>query len=159
MNTNSTNNMKDNIIRVPDDNKNKNIRKKRKWIFLLTIPGFVLILNNGCEKNDGGDSNINEVHTTSDRTIIPDTVPSSSPILKPSDDSLFSQYGYGKWHYGAGLPREKRLDLMPAGYDYASATNAAKLLRFFTITDIHITDKESPAQAIFFSPYAGPNGI
>ena len=39
---------------------------------------------------------------------------------------------------------------MPGGYDGASATAAAKLLRFFTITDIHITDAQSPAQAILY---------
>jgi metallophosphoesterase (TIGR03768 family) len=131
----------------------------RKLIFLLAIPGLAAMLITGCEKIDSGNDSFSKAYTTHDRTITVDAVPSTSPEIKPSDDSLFSQYGYGKWHYGPGLPYEKRLDLMPVGYDNASVTNAAKLLRFFTITDIHITDKESPAQAIFFSPYAGSNGI
>ena len=38
---------------------------------------------------------------------------------------------------------------MPADYD-AAAVPAARILRFFTITDIHITDFDSPAQAIVF---------
>ena len=38
---------------------------------------------------------------------------------------------------------------MPATYSGASATKTAKLLNFFTITDIHITDKESPDQLIY----------
>jgi len=33
---------------------------------------------------------------------------------------------------------------MPAGY--TGATNAARLLSFFSLSDIHLTDKESPAQ-------------
>jgi len=39
---------------------------------------------------------------------------------------------------------------MPPAYINTSVTNTAKLLNFFAMTDIHISDKESPAQAIFF---------
>jgi len=39
---------------------------------------------------------------------------------------------------------------MPADYRGAAPIPAARLLRFFAITDIHITDVQSPAQAIFF---------
>ena len=39
---------------------------------------------------------------------------------------------------------------MPASYDAATAGGAAQLLRCYAITDIHITDVQSPAQAIFF---------
>ncbi len=70
--------------------------------------------------------------------------------LLPYELSKYEQNGFGTWSYGPGLEPEKRLDLMPAGYDGASVTGAAKLLRFFAITDIHITDVQSPAQAIFF---------
>jgi metallophosphoesterase (TIGR03768 family) len=127
---------------------------------LLLLPlSLTLFAFTGCgKKSIIAEWDINEANlTTLDRTIIPDPVPSTSPKLRPSDDSLFSQYGYGKWHYGPGLPCQQRLDLMPIGY--TSPTKAAKLLRFFTITDVHITDKESPAQAIFFAPYAKQNGI
>ncbi|MFA5246885.1 MAG: TIGR03768 family metallophosphoesterase [Candidatus Micrarchaeia archaeon] len=98
------------------------------------------------------------VFTTLDRAIVPVPVPSASPKLAPNDISNFSKYGYGAWQFGNGQGYEKRLDLMPASYANASATtsaNSANLLRFFAITDIHITDKESPAQAIFFGIKAG----
>jgi metallophosphoesterase (TIGR03768 family) len=39
---------------------------------------------------------------------------------------------------------------MPASYANTSVTNTAKLSHFFAMTDIHITDKESPAQAIYY---------
>jgi metallophosphoesterase (TIGR03768 family) len=133
------------------------VKMRRRWIYSLIIISSLLILNNGCEKDNGDDQNEKEVYTTLDRTIVPEDVPSTSPALKASDVSSFSEFGYGIWHYGHGLTSEKRLDLMPAGYN--SSANAAKLIRFFTITDIHITDKESPAQAIFFAPYAKQNGI
>ncbi len=138
--------------------------KKTTWVFSIIIIGANCIFFSGCKKETGITQydplqTNSAVHTTVDRTIIPDDVPAASPKIKSSDVSLFSQYGYGKWHYGLGLPYQRRLDLMPTGYSSASPQNAASLLRFFAITDIHITDKESPAQAIFFSPYAGANGI
>ncbi|MFA6908024.1 MAG: TIGR03768 family metallophosphoesterase [Candidatus Micrarchaeia archaeon] len=93
------------------------------------------------------DSNVS---TTLERTVIPVPVLSASPKLPPEAVSNFSQYGYGKWEYGRGLGFEKRLDLMPSTYNGSSAANAARLLNFFTLTDIHITDKESPAEAVYY---------
>ena len=46
---------------------------------------------------------------------------------------------------------------MPAGYSGASVTRKAKLLNFFTISDIHITDKESPSQLIYLQQLYYPN--
>ncbi|MFA6328144.1 MAG: TIGR03768 family metallophosphoesterase [Candidatus Micrarchaeia archaeon] len=88
--------------------------------------------------------------TTLDRVVLPVPVPSTSPKLPPEAISNFSQYGYGKWEYGRGLGFEKRLDLMPSAYNGTSATGAARLLNFFTMTDIHLTDKESPAEAVYY---------
>ena len=87
--------------------------------------------------------------TTLERTIVPDPIPADAAKLLPYELAKYEQNGYGKWSYGPGLTAERRLDLMPAGYDGAAA-GAARLLRFFAITDIHITDVQSPAQAIFF---------
>ncbi|MCQ1538479.1 TIGR03768 family metallophosphoesterase [Methanocalculus taiwanensis] len=90
------------------------------------------------------------VLTTVDRTVLPVPVPSTSPALSPDQIESFSEYGYGVWEFGEGLAYEKRLDLMPDGYTPASDTNTEKLLTFFAMTDIHLTDKESPAQAIYY---------
>lgn len=95
------------------------------------------------------------VLTTVERTIIPVAVPKESPKLLPTDIAKYAQYGYGNWKFGPGLPYEKRLDLMPSAYAKTKATSSAKLLNFFTITDIHISDKESPAQAIMFGYKGG----
>lgn len=89
-----------------------------------------------------------KVVTTEERTVVPVPVPVGSPQLQVTDIAKYSQYGYGKWQFGPGLKHEKRLDLMAANYKNTSVAPAAKLLNFFAITDIHITDKESPAQAI-----------
>lgn len=88
--------------------------------------------------------------TTLQKTIVPDPIPADAETVLPCEIAKYEANGYGKWSYGPGLAAERRLDLMPAGYDAASATAAARLLRFFAITDIHITDVQSPAQAILF---------
>ena len=87
--------------------------------------------------------------TTLERTISPVPVPSTSPKIHPYNISEFSQYGYGVWQYGPGLGFQKRSDLMPSGYSATSTAGVAKLLNFFAMTDVHITDKESPAQAVY----------
>lgn len=131
---------------------------KAKYLFWIPM-SIVLVLNNGCHKNDGGyNPSGYKIITTIDRTIVPNVVP-VVPTVKINDPANFEKYGYGTWHYGPGVPCQKRVDLMPAGYDLGSVKQASKLLRFFTITDIHITDKESPAQAIVFAPIAGEWGI
>ena len=45
---------------------------------------------------------------------------------------------------------------MPAGY--TGSTNSVRLLSFFSMSDVHITDKESPAEALYFgwtAPFHG----
>ncbi len=88
-----------------------------------------------------------DVRTTLQRTVVPDPAAASGTI-SPSEVSQYKQYGYGNWHYGSPLDAQKRLDIMPAAYTGASVTHTASLLHFFTISDIHITDKESPSSAI-----------
>jgi len=91
-----------------------------------------------------------EVFTTVERTIVPVPIPSSAPKVPIHELAKYSQYGYGVWQYGEGLDYEKRLDLMPAAYDHSAVTESIRLLNFFTMTDIHLTDKESPAQVPYY---------
>jgi metallophosphoesterase (TIGR03768 family) len=68
-----------------------------------------------------------------------------------SQISEYGKYGYGSYAFGSGLPCVQRFDIMPAGYSATSAslTRAHRLLNFFAISDIHITDKEAPNQLIY----------
>jgi len=86
---------------------------------------------------------------TRQATIRPSYVAPDTPPIAPSNVSQYLTTDYGKWSWGAGTSEGQKLALMPAGYE--GATNAARLLSFFSLTDIHITDKESPAQV----PYLG----
>lgn len=117
---------------------------RSKIICFLRVMLMVVILSafSGCNGCNGG------VQTTQWRTVVPDAIPSSSQTILPYEISKYEQNGYGKWHYGPGLDLVKRLDIMPTTYSSVGVGETAKLLNFFTITDIHITDKESPAQAI-----------
>lgn len=96
-----------------------------------------------------------KVVTTVDRTVLPVTVPSTSQTILPYEVANYSENGYGIWEYGEGLGYEKRRDLLSPANNNTSATNSAKLLRFFDITDIHISDKETPTQAIFYGYEGG----
>lgn len=95
-----------------------------------------------------------EVYTTEEKKIVPIDVPTTSPKIKITDISEYSKYGYGKWKLVDGDKRVKRLDLMPDDYNENLITDSKKLVNFFTISDVHITDEESPAQAIYLRDYA-----
>ncbi len=97
-----------------------------------------------------------DVLTTRQRTVVPYMAPPGPAAIYPCEVAKYSQYGYGSWQFGPPVDAGKLPDLMPEGYNGASVTPAARLLNFFTITDIHLSDKESPAQCIYFG-YKGGN--
>ncbi len=88
-----------------------------------------------------------DVQTTAQRTIVPGPAPTTPIHLW--EISKYDAYGYGSWTFGPGLAYDRRLDLMPVGYSGATVAKKTKLLNFFTFSDIHITDKESPNQLIY----------
>ena len=132
---------------------------KHRYTWFLTTIFFLLFLNISCQKSEilstkvlnlkdakiaVSDSKNQSGLTTLDKVIYPDQV-FTDKVIKPWDVTLFSKYNYGKWHFGSGVPYEKKLDLMPDRYPSGSDMKTFKLLSFFAMTDIHITDKESPA--------------
>ena len=88
-----------------------------------------------------------DVVTTGQRTVVPGPKPSATILL--DEVSKYEQYGYGNWTPGEPLKTVTRTDIMPARYDGSGVVRKARLLNFFTISDIHITDKESPSQLIY----------
>lgn len=85
------------------------------------------------------------VATTAERTIAPGPNPSVPIALH--DLARYDRVGAGKWIFGAPLPHVRRADLLPAGKE--AGARGARLLTFFTLSDIHITDKEAPNQGIY----------
>ena len=113
-------------------------------IISLSIPLLIPLSGNGAELG------------TRQRTITPVAVTNAPmPPIYPSAVSNYAAYGYSSWQWGPGVDGGQQLTNMPAGY--TGATNAARLVAFLSISDAHITDKESPCQAIYFS-YQGSNG-
>jgi len=95
------------------------------------------------------------VATTADEVVsfaipTPPSGPNSGTGLyktELSQISQYSKYGYGNYTLGGGLAVEQRIDIMPTGY--VTPTRLTKLAKFFSFSDIHITDKEAPNQLIY----------
>ena len=120
-------------------------------VFLMSI---MILSSAGCSGRDVRQQNqlegypiASNVYTTLQKTVVPGPIPSAKIHL--DEVSKYKEYGYGQWTMGGPLLCEKRIDLMGGAYDGASVTKKSKLLNFFTISDIHITDKESPNQLIY----------
>jgi metallophosphoesterase (TIGR03768 family) len=113
---------------------------------LLTLGALPCVILFGC----GGSSQAPEAPapslTTRQSVVRPVAVPPGTPQITPND---VAHYGvYSAWQAGPGEDQGRKFDLMPPGY--AGAPAAARLLSFFAMSDIHITDKESPAQVPYF---------
>jgi len=122
-----------------------------KTVYFLLFAGLLVILCHSCQKGDAYSPNDPEVdNTTIGRTIVPDPVKAGEVVL-PWEVAKFPANNYGNWHYGPGTPYAVMFNLMPDGYTRATPAKRSKLLRFFTLTDVHLTDKESPAQSIYYS--------
>ena len=125
-----------------------------KKICLVFWVGMLIFSSSGCSTNVVRDQSqpegcpiASDVFTTLQRTVVPGPKPTSPIHL--DEVSKYKQYGYGNWTFGEPLKSVMRTDIMSALYDGAAVTKKAKLLNFFTISDIHITDKESPSQLIY----------
>ena len=99
----------------------------------------------------------NEVVTTLAKTIAPIAVPHGAPVLMPCELARYAPNQYGKFQDGGEsdflLPdMQNPPNIVPSVRD----PNAVTLLTFFTISDVHIADKESPARAMYFG-YKYPN--
>jgi metallophosphoesterase (TIGR03768 family) len=100
------------------------------------------------------------VVTTRQQTIRPLAIPSGTMQIQPKDVSLYSLYGYSAWQVGPAEDEGAKTNLMQTGY--LAATNTARLLSFFSMSDIHITDKESPAEVLWFgwnAPFSTTPGL
>jgi metallophosphoesterase (TIGR03768 family) len=131
-----------------------------RFLRLLSVLTFPL-LSTACDGGtDGGTKVVDwpiaaDVYTTAQQQILPVALSSDTLPINPNEVTLYEQDGYSAWQVGVALPHEKRTELAPG---YAGAPNAARLLSFFSVSDAHISDKESPAQPIYvgWSALYGP---
>lgn len=94
-------------------------------------------------------ANPNIYTTTTDATYIPVAPTDTSNPPKPNEVADYAKKGYGVSNVGKGLGYIVRNDLLKPGLT-AKLDNNKELLRFFTMSDIHITDIQSPAQVLVF---------
>ena len=95
-----------------------------------------------------------QVYTTAQHQVLPVAIAPTTRQLSPGDVSLYAKYGYSAWNIGGPLQHVVRKDLAPG---YTGAPNVARLLYYFSMSDIHIADKESPAQPIYVG-WSAPYG-
>ncbi len=95
-----------------------------------------------------------QVFTTAEQQVHPLGLSAETPQIAPADVPLYAQYGYSAWYVGNGLLHVKRAELAPGS---TNAVPAARLATFFTMSDIHITDKESPA-SVNYVAWSAPFG-
>ncbi len=109
-----------------------------------------------------------DVHTTLQQTVVPATPPAPYPdlILTPGELSQYAPNGYGQWTLSPTGLAYHSPDMATGTVDDQPVTDpaqAVKLLSFFTISDVHISDKQSPARCPYAAyhypePTTGPNG-
>jgi hypothetical protein len=87
-----------------------------------------------------------EVKTTRDRTVRPVSIPGAQEISM-TEVSLYGALGYSSWEFGAPVDYGA---LLPDGSAVGAYNPVETLLTYFSISDTHITDEESPAQGLFF---------
>lgn len=131
---------------------------EHKKFCLVFLMGMLIFSLSGC----GGSDNGNQVQgypidpdvQTTEQRMLAFSMDFTPDTTKLSQVSQYDALGYGTWTFGAPLPVELRSDsapsgIMPAGYVVPALPPKAKLLNFFAISDIHITDKEAPNQMIY----------
>jgi metallophosphoesterase (TIGR03768 family) len=98
-----------------------------------------------------------DVYTTLEKTLVPLPLPKDPKPLLPCEVSEYAVNGYGLLNPEGGPAPFVRPDMqtnavIPSVRDPLAAT----LLTFFSLSDTHLTDKESPAQCIYYGYEAGP---
>ena len=94
-----------------------------------------------------------DVFTTREVTVRPFDI-TGADELTVAQVNQYNKKGYSWWQFGGGVHAGP---FLPDNATVGTYEATEKLLTFFTMTDVHITDKESPAQAIYTAlpPLAG----
>ncbi len=143
---------------LPKDNvlHNSSILARRDFLkYSMGTLSYVYLT--GCSSSDssvGGYSIDSTVVTTEVRTVTLGQDHSGISAKNLQNISEYDAKGYGRWSYQPAPDVPLRRDIMPGGDSYTlpADNQPQKLLKFFSVSDIHITDKESPSQLIYMQP-------
>ena len=122
---------------------------------LVVIGALQCLALIGCGGSGNGGTPAATQLTTRSQTIRPVALSPDTPLIDIKDLSKYATYHYDAWRLGDGEDEGRKFTLMPAGYK--GAASSARLASFFSMSDIHITDKESPAQVPYFG-WSSPHG-
>ena len=117
----------------------------RTLAVILVIFAVLLVFSSGCVSQT-------ESFNTTERSVVP-VDPGANQTITPENLSIYHYNGFGQWTYGAGVPITVRDDITGGVTPSGEGT---KLLSFAAISDIHLTDEESPLQVIalgYLSPF------
>ncbi len=92
-----------------------------------------------------------DVQTTRQRTVRPSPIP-EAPEIPIWQVENYAGYGYSNWTFGDPVDYGR---LLPDGSEPDVSNPVETLLNYFSISDTHITDKESPAQSLYFGVQGG----
>lgn len=109
------------------------------------------------------------VYTTLQQTVAPSTPYAPYPtetVVTPGQLSLYTPNGFGLWTpntQGFTYHSPNLATGTVGDQPVTDPSKAVKLLSFFTMSDVHICDEESPARTIYTAynypePTTGPNG-
>ncbi len=94
-----------------------------------------------------------DVRTTRERTVRAAALPAGTAQLTLEQVEAYAPLGYSSWSFGAPVDYGA---LTPDRTNAGSYSTGPTLLTFFTMSDVHIVDKESPSQAIFMGTSTNP---
>jgi len=115
----------------------------------LLISVFVFLMFGAASPFQGAEPTYpisTDVKTTRQRTVRPLLLPEIPPYLTITEVDRYGPSGYSWWTFGDPVDAGA-ITLDDTGVGIYRPTET--ILTFFTISDIHIVDKESPAQAIY----------
>lgn len=134
------------------------MREKKKVLILGILSVcilFIVGLTFSTTIINAKSENVKKYITTADATYEPvsPTDVSNPPLPNQLED--YAKKGYGKYVKSKGLDYVVRTDLLKSGYAVDTKKSRTSLLSFFTMSDIHITDIQSPAQVLAFGKKPG----
>ena len=134
------------------------VHRKGAHMKRISAPVFLLMLFMaaaalpGCKENPTYPVS-SDVKTTRERTVRPVALSDNTTQLTIDQVEQYAANGYSSWVYGDPVDYGA---LTPDNSDVGTYTTGETLLTFFTMSDIHIVDKESPSQAIFGAMSTNP---
>ena len=125
------------------------VRQQGEWMRRVFMPALLLLMCSAALPLRAAEHTCpisSDVQTTRQRTVRPVPLPDVQPYLTITEVDQYGPRGYSSWVFGDPVDAGA---LLPDGAAVGAYSPTETLLTFFSMSDIHIVDKESPVQAIY----------